>query len=1589
MTFIPLSAADSARTPDETGLDSNPVLLEIDALIAEGNWKQGMEALILFVVTLSEKSTVCQIRKVYSQTLQLISMADLLGLARLKEYCDGSILQRLSLFPSLVSEQLDLAIAFGDAYVKFEVFDDAMAFYAQAIDISEEQLPVQLDGVHIKASRAFFRACRERFIDVDAYEEDLSTARGQGGEGPFLEALGYIERVRQWVCDEKDLEFIRHLYGCGQKVLLSLSTEKRSTYQQSATSIGKGMVLRQAALERPITEKLRRALKEYREAFRQQLDDHNSTPDEIRGFQRRMAQTFRDFLVANFFQPIADILRKSPCSFSVLAMGSVAKEEMCPFSDLEWLIVIENEKNREAFLPFVEMFELMILSLGETRRDQHFSALSRPEKSGLHSDKGSTQKELVIAPHFPMPRGVEHEFEPHSLPHTMCRTAPLFHRGDDLYPTFNASKRYVLDEHVGGEKWPVRIHRAITLMRYRKVVFNHQEDPFAQVQVDLKTTFIEPLFHLLSDLALFHGLEVMNSLDIVDQLDGAFSKRSQALIKGALAKLYCKRAMLHLEKGEQDERGSPKGLEEIYSLVLQPLYAHLESWLVSDCKGDPFCAVDLPDIAFASQLQQFSTGCAKERVIRFMRLLIGYVDGDSEELGRYYRRLSMEPSLEPLREVFVKGLPAESPLLAIPNRDGFRQSFNLGNAKLMGMLHVITTDIEPTDGLRVKVVGIAGDQPRYLLSDVINHVMMVHTGRCQKGVLRKIFGLGSAGMTTTSSAHDVVRIVGEGYDLHLKEMPAQPMMEYAVHNFTSRLSGEGTTPSILLRFEWIDEKEDPCPILVSFSVEGRCLSEDYHQPVSNRSLTWMLLRALLIKPGDERGSNFIVDRQGLLTCVDNDVALVVPVVQSGISSQVCFKTVLPLISDGALDLEVIRAFLQISPDLLLSAWLGDLLEREEMYKRLFSELERERLYYDEKKCLQFTPKLVLKKGAVAALFTQFIALQDFLRKHKGRLRPLDLLQALMTLEGVRMEKSDVGSKIFRAYSRGKALKLSPSEQLSKIVEEKSNQSITNKEMMRCTVGRTPKRAEIENSPDFSIQEAVEELSCFLMRNYDETLQVTMGDDTATLTADFSKLQSEGKPDLERQQLLMRAFYYHHGLNNFQCVSFLHAHTLTQKELQLFFHEGLTSLTLVDCPAVTSEALVALARLSLKLKALRIENCPKISRIDDGKAFAAEDLSFLELEELHLSHLPNLKDLKIKAPKLKVLRLGSTPLLRSLMNLSASGQNLEELYLDNCGSVPHLIGGRPSAPEALHLPKLERFHLTNCKNFKELRVDTPRLVEFNPKRNPLLQVEQISGPFLTELDRCTFGKKDWEENFGEVGEVPPLPSEVFEILNNPCPFFPKHKILDTQILTLMPKEINGKPLTLEYLKALLESPMTESAAQRSWGIREFVVDEEIAKMSPPQSYWFLMTRDILPGTRGWHGVQNWGHASHITQGVYDDLPHPLEAAVSIAAHYAKTDDLLYPAEKMDIWDDKSYTLISCRGRTWYPNSCSGSDSYSPVDCVCIGDARLDGFKIISVGYQADGDADLGLTAVRRLRCDDTAINKGSDGESKEGPSKIEE
>jgi hypothetical protein len=244
-----------------------------------------------------------------------------------------------------------------------------------------------------------------------------------------------------------------------------------------------------------------------------------------------------------------------------------------------------------------------------------------------------------------------------------------------------------------------------------------------------------------------------------------------------------------------------------------------------------------------------------------------------------------------------------------------------------------------------------------------------------------------------------------------------------------------------------------------------------------------------------------------------------------------------------------------------------------------------------------------------------------------------------------------------------------------------------------------------------------------------------------------------------------------------------------------------------------------------------------------------------------------------------------------------------------------------------------------------------LVERDTRPRPVPAPTPASPVSVPVLPAMAIGPKEWSQYFGEVGAAPPLPANIDAILNGPCPFWPDKRVKDTHLLVLVPARVNGIPFTLDLLGELIKSPQG-SGSKTKYRCYGSDVQEELGAQSPGSSYWVLMTRDVLPGSRSkTYDAQKALVAEYASRlGLpYDpyEMPHTLAAATAILLHHARTGERLCT--------DAPWTYTRCQEKVL------GNESPVVVGGFSSGGLRVD-YYYDDVHYYAH---DYGVSCLRKF------------------------
>ncbi|MCE5315869.1 MAG: tetratricopeptide repeat protein [Parachlamydia sp.] len=234
-------------------------------------------------------------------------------------------------------------------------------------------------------------------------------------------------------------------------------------------------------------------------------------------------------LTANLIQSGIDCLGPPPTKWACLGMGSMAREEACPFSDLECAFIIEKAtpETRDYFRLLTHILELRIINLGETRCVIFGEKEKSPTPHGFCLDEGGntpcgdrgtyeligTARELA---QFQQKKWVE---SAHVIMANAMSTVCLIAGDRQLYDQYHQEK-----EAIHNQKQAGMLHRESFALH---LLEGHLTEFFPDLSIrrerqdrgfGIKKNLYRPFQEMIHVLAIFYGLKAKNTLERVQEL---------------------------------------------------------------------------------------------------------------------------------------------------------------------------------------------------------------------------------------------------------------------------------------------------------------------------------------------------------------------------------------------------------------------------------------------------------------------------------------------------------------------------------------------------------------------------------------------------------------------------------------------------------------------------------------------------------------------------------------------------------------------------------------------------------------------------------------------------------------------------------------------------------------------------------------------------------------------------------------------------------------------------------------------------------------------------------------------------------------
>src|SRR5271166_1153899 len=539
----PSSIHTQLQATGQFGTGKTGYLNEVAKNLEQKSYNKAFDVLVFFFLGLNSQESDDVVKRAYDYLCACLPHLEATGIRSLYD----KIFPSLDLFPNLTRQQLDLALALASWYDRQPITNEetlyqnivqAMHYYAKTRAVGKIHHPDRLTFVHHLASKPFMRIIRIEMLENKKFQTCLELAKRKNDKILFKKILDNIELFKKYCCDDEDDAIIKGLYEQARQVFLETHLDKGFN-EEFIPEIQKALTEPHLAADIYITQKYENALESFRASSEQRFtkifSSKSPDPTDVRLFQQGVTHSFLFFFRDTFLEDAFAIIGPAPCGYDLRFMGSVAREEICRYSDIEWMILIEDDKHLDYYKKLVRIIELQIIFLGETAATDLpvFNCISQKNRSGLHIDTGGhpihanlikTPKEMAQ-----LQRSIEGVEDDPCQPHHSLRKTLSFHTNDPrLEAAYCKEISLVLPE--SGAK-----ARALALLKTRLQSYKHEfAQPFEQLAtVDLKKGFVELIYYALHDMALYYGLKTLNTLDLIDELvkQNVFTKQSGVLLK--------------------------------------------------------------------------------------------------------------------------------------------------------------------------------------------------------------------------------------------------------------------------------------------------------------------------------------------------------------------------------------------------------------------------------------------------------------------------------------------------------------------------------------------------------------------------------------------------------------------------------------------------------------------------------------------------------------------------------------------------------------------------------------------------------------------------------------------------------------------------------------------------------------------------------------------------------------------------------------------------------------------------------------------------------------------------------------------------
>ena len=359
----PLKAASvyQSKTVDNNKFFQDQIDV-IDEHIKNQNFEDAIFHLLSLLPKLNKIAHEKSLTPLYDSVLKLLPHMKEPTFLRLADPSQPLLSSLLELSGDLHEKQGELALQLAECSLKLnkDPLKHAMSYYAKAIQIREKypsNSNNEQDRAHLGASKIFTNWIHNSFINKNYLKEKMESIAQQKDLQGLENLLNQIEQLKRFCCEDQDKAVIRQLYAILEEFLNTCSLDR--PFINTCRSF--------LSLKRDIFPKIYYTTQQYHEGLRFFRENFaKSSLGPVRNFQEKINEYFKDYFKMYLNDAMA-LLGPPPCTYDIRALGSGGKQERTPYSDIEYIILIEKDQCRDYFVKLANLLELQIISLEKHR----------------------------------------------------------------------------------------------------------------------------------------------------------------------------------------------------------------------------------------------------------------------------------------------------------------------------------------------------------------------------------------------------------------------------------------------------------------------------------------------------------------------------------------------------------------------------------------------------------------------------------------------------------------------------------------------------------------------------------------------------------------------------------------------------------------------------------------------------------------------------------------------------------------------------------------------------------------------------------------------------------------------------------------------------------------------------------------------------------------------------------------------------------------------------------------------------------------------------------------------------------------------